>query len=103
MVSHKGQETDVLSAISLHFLSLPLTRLCLRIPTAAETIIYVSVVNVKEQPLLVAVRKNIGTEMWPLVSKKSRVLGGASKINTENTSLTHIYLHHLTTALTKAP
>lgn len=49
MVSHKSQGTDVLSVI-VTFLSLTLTSLSSRIPTAAETIIYVSVVNIKAYP-----------------------------------------------------
>lgn len=41
------------------FLSLTLTSLSLRIPAAAETIIYVSDVNVKKASLLEAERKKI--------------------------------------------
>lgn len=35
--------------------------------------------------------------------KKSWVFSRASKTNTENTHFTHIYLHHFTTTLRKAP
>lgn len=49
MVSHERQEPDVLSVI-VRVLSLTLTSLSSRIPTAAETIIYVLVVNIKAYP-----------------------------------------------------
>lgn len=59
-------------------------------------IIYVLVVNIKKSTLTRSSEK-------ALDFKKSWVLGRASKMNTENTYIAHIYLHHLTTALTKAP
>lgn len=100
MVSHKSQETDVLSVIAA-FLSLTLTSLSSRIPTAAETIIYISVVNIKAYPCWKQTEKYRNKKVT-FGFKKSQVLGRGSKMNTENTHFTHIYLRHLTTTLRKA-
>lgn len=52
--------------------------------------------------MLEAERK-IEIEMWPLVFEKSRALGLASGTCVGNTYFSHVYLHCLTKALTKAP
>lgn len=69
MVSDRGLRDRCFSCDTSTFLSLTLTSISLRIPTAAETIIYVAVMN-RGISMLEAERK-IEIEMWPSVLRKA--------------------------------
>lgn len=86
IMDHSGQPQEPRDWYFIYdittFLSLTLTSLFLRIPTA-ETIIYVSVVNIKKYSCWKQWEKYRNTNV--ALDLKSRVLGGASEMNMENT------------------